>query len=235
MLSTIPYRRDGTCPLTYTVIRKLLKYIHDDVRYTLTRYGLDDRPRQEMLTMMVPVRERLSIHAILNARLMEYYKDVLLGQSFRERLWVIVESNIAYNDISPWLSENRCPRVYNAKTVKTANEYGICRYSNGVYEGDYYDGEKNGQGKLSYTSGDIYEGEWRHDIKHGHGQYYYVDGDFYEGDWAVQFIDLDWVCRIGEGKYPLDLNYTTVRRPKGARPDAVILCEHDLQQVDIYF
>ena len=69
-------------PLQYVLIIKVLEYIHDDLRFTLTRYGLDDRPQP------VTMRERLSIHAILNARQMNYYRDVLFGHSFRERYFV---------------------------------------------------------------------------------------------------------------------------------------------------
>ena len=178
--------QDERCPLQYTLIRKLLKYIHDDVRFTLTRYGLDDRPRPMMMMMMVPVRERLSIHAILNARLMEYFKDVLLGPSFRERLWVIVESNIAYNDIVPWLRANRCPRVYTVATLKTANEYGIFRYNNDCYEGGWKEGKRHGQGKYTWANGSIYGGGWKDGQKgnrHGHGKQIYPDGNVYEGRW----------------------------------------------------
>ena len=115
----IVYRREGNCPLQYAVIRKVLEYIHADLRFTITRYGLDDRSRPAMAVRdVMGVRERLSIHAILNARLMEYFRDVLLGQSFRERMWSIVKSNTAYKDIEAWLRANRCPHVYDAETVK---------------------------------------------------------------------------------------------------------------------
>ena len=172
------YRREGSCPLQYAVIRKVLEYVHDDVRFTITRNGLDDGTQSMR-------RERLlSIHAILNARLMEYFKDVLLGQSFRERLWVMVKSNIAYEDIVPWLRANRCPHVYDAKTVKAANEYGIYRGANGyVYEGGYIEGKYHGQGKYTWASGNVYEGGWKDHKRHGEGKFTYANGDVYEGGW----------------------------------------------------
>jgi uncharacterized protein (DUF2147 family) len=77
---------------------------------------------------------------------MEYFRDVLLGQSFRERMWSIVKGNTAYKDIETWLRTNRCPRVYDAETVKTANECGIHRHANGnVYEGGKVLDPKNGK------------------------------------------------------------------------------------------
>ena len=60
---------------------------------------------------------------------MDDFKDVLLGQSFRERTWPIVKSNRAYDDVVTWLQANRCPYMYDDNTVKTANEYGIYRFA----------------------------------------------------------------------------------------------------------
>ena len=178
MQAGIVYRREGSCPLQYAVIRKVLEYVHDDVRFTITRNGLDDSTQSMR-------RERLlSIHAILNARLMEYFKDVLLGQSFRERLWVMVKSNIAYEDIVPWLRANRCPHVYDAETVKAANEYGIYRKANGdVYEGGWKEGKSHGQGKCTWANGDVYEGGCKEGKRHGQGKLTYAYGDVFEGSW----------------------------------------------------
>ena len=192
-------------PLQYVLIIKVLEYIHDDLRFTLTRYGLDDRPQPVMM------RERLSIHAILNARQMNYYRDVLFGHSFRERLWSLVKGNSAYIDIIPWLRANRIPHVYNAKTVRTANEYGIYRYNtnrcgsksyegefkNGTFdgqgkltciecgdirEGNFKDNKLNGQGKHIDCKGNFYEGEFQQGTYHGHGKYVFTNGNFYEGE-----------------------------------------------------
>jgi len=33
-------RRDGCCPLHYNLIREVLEWIHDDLRFTLNRHGL---------------------------------------------------------------------------------------------------------------------------------------------------------------------------------------------------
>ena len=155
VVNIVPYLH-GICPLQYNLIRKILEFIHDDLRYTLTRYGLDDSIEP------MPVKERLSIHAILNARLMDYYKDVLLGQSLRERTWPAVKSHIRYKDIEPWLIANRCPYMYDDETKKTANVYGIYRdENNGCYEGTWKDGKRLGQGKYTSANGSVIEGEWR--------------------------------------------------------------------------
>lgn len=137
----------------------MLEYVHDDVRYTLTRYGLDESTQRT-------TKEKLSVHAILNMRQMDYFKDVLLSKSFREKMWLIVKGNHAYDDILPWLRVNKCPHVYDIETAKTANEYGILRYSihyrrrkfqcncsswacnyNYRYEGDWVEGKMHGQGR----------------------------------------------------------------------------------------
>ena len=123
-------RREGGCPLQYGLIREVLGYIHDHLRFILTRHGLGESNE------IKPVK--LSIYAILNARYMDDFKDVLLGQSFRERTWPIVKSSTAYDDIVSWLKANRCPYIYDAETVKIASEYGIYRHVNGgVFEGEW--------------------------------------------------------------------------------------------------
>ena len=33
-------RRDGSCPLQYNLIREILEWVHDDLRFTLDRHGL---------------------------------------------------------------------------------------------------------------------------------------------------------------------------------------------------
>jgi hypothetical protein len=194
VVNIVPYLH-GICPLQYNLIRKILEFIHDDLRYTLTRYGLDDSIEP------MPVKERLSIHAILNARLMDYYKDVLLGQSLRERTWPAVKSHIRYKDIEPWLIANRCPYMYDIETKKTANIYGIYRYEveeeddiSYVYEGNWRRGKFHGQGKLTYADGEVYEGAWKAGMRHGQGKCTYASGSVYEGDYKDDL-------RNGQGKY----------------------------------
>ena len=130
------YRRDGSCPLHPGLIKQILEYIHGDLRFTLTRHGLGDANE------LIPTK--LSMRAIINARLMDYYKDVLLGASLREKTWPIVESNAMYDDVIPWLQANRCPRIYTDITVLAANDYGIYRrHKRGFYDGDWRDGKRH--------------------------------------------------------------------------------------------
>jgi hypothetical protein len=71
--------------------------------------------------------------------------------------------------------------MYNAKTVKTASIYGIYRYPyRHIYEGEWLDGKKNGQGKYTCT-GDFYEGGYIDDKRNGQGKYMFASGDVYEG------------------------------------------------------
>ena len=103
----------------------------------------------------------------------------------------MVESNIAYSDIVPWLRANRCPRVYTRETVSTANEYGICRFGFGnVYEGDWKRGKLHGQGRYVHEDGDIYEGTFEDNQKHGQGKYtwcYSDEGSVYDGCWELDY------------------------------------------------
>ena len=165
-----------TLDIRNNIIREILEFVHDHFRFMLNRHGLghhtDHRPA------------RLSIHAILNARLMSEYKDVLLSQSLREKIWPIVESINQYNDIVPWLLASRCPYMYNAETMKTANVYGVYRWDGGeVYDGDWLNGMANGQGKLVWPDGGVYEGEWKDGMRDGQGKNIYADGEIYEGEW----------------------------------------------------
>jgi hypothetical protein len=219
VLPCIVYRRDGTCPLHPGLIKQILEYIHGDLRFTLTRHGLGDANE--------PIPTKLSIHAIINARLMDYFRDVLLGPLLREETWPIVESNAMYDDVVPWLQANRCPRMYTAITVLTANDYGIYTYviaeeadenedededededvNSARYEGDWKDGMKHGQGRITFTDDDeydeiIYEGSWvdnakcvyvgffENDEYHGQGTLINANGSVYVGVFGHDKIDL---------------------------------------------
>jgi len=40
------------------------------------------------------------------------------------------------------------------------------KWAGEIYVGEWADGERNGQGTMTYADGDVYEGEWRDDKKH---------------------------------------------------------------------
>ena len=54
---------------------------------------------------------------------------------------------------------------------------------NGVYEGSWLTGERNGRGKMFFKDGSIYVGYWKSDKAHGYGRIVHKDGDIYEGEW----------------------------------------------------
>jgi serine/threonine protein kinase len=58
----------------------------------------------------------------------------------------------------------------------------------------YYDGLRNGRGKMLWDDGDSYDGEWRQGIRTGHGTYKWASGGKYVGDWLAAKMH-------GEGKY----------------------------------
>ncbi|EGR33489.1 phosphatidylinositol-4-phosphate 5-kinase, putative [Ichthyophthirius multifiliis] len=63
--------------------------------------------------------------------------------------------------------------------------YGVYKYvkTNERYEGEWVNGEKQGQGTYFYSNGGKYQGQWLKNQKHGKGAYYYPSGSVYEGDW----------------------------------------------------
>jgi hypothetical protein len=50
---------------------------------------------------------------------------------------------------------------------------------NAVYEGQYWEGKKNGKGKLNFADGSIYEGEFKMNEICGSGIYIWKDGKKY--------------------------------------------------------
>ena len=53
-----------------------------------------------------------------------------------------------------------------------------------VYEGEWREGKRCGQGKLTLADGAEYNGEWFDDEKHGSGLYEYTNGSRYVGVWV---------------------------------------------------
>lgn len=52
-----------------------------------------------------------------------------------------------------------------------------------VYEGEFREGAKEGEGKLIYSNGAEYIGTWVADCAEGRGVMKYAEGEEYEGDW----------------------------------------------------
>ena len=56
--------------------------------------------------------------------------------------------------------------------------------SGALYQGEWMNGVRDGQGKQEWLDGSRYEGEWRDGKANGHGKLYHADGDIYEGEWV---------------------------------------------------
>ena len=52
-----------------------------------------------------------------------------------------------------------------------------------IYEGQWENGQRKGQGKIYYPNGSIYEGNWKYDCYNGKGRLIHSEGDVYDGDW----------------------------------------------------
>ena len=64
------------------------------------------------------------------------------------------------------------------------NGYGKFKFDNGVYEGNFRNGKRHGQGTLTHTNGERYEGEWSDGKLHGQGTLTFTDGNVYEGQFS---------------------------------------------------
>ena len=61
---------------------------------------------------------------------------------------------------------------------------GTVTYSDGTkYVGEFKDGIFHGKGTMSFHDGASYAGEWRNDKVHGQGTYTFASGDQYVGEW----------------------------------------------------
>ena len=56
---------------------------------------------------------------------------------------------------------------------------------NEVYDCDWVNGEKSGQGTATYTGGDTYSGGWLNNLENGKGKYTWADTSYYDGDWVL--------------------------------------------------
>ncbi len=50
------------------------------------------------------------------------------------------------------------------------------------YNGEWTEGEKNGNGIYHLANGDIYEGKWSHNKRNGFGKYIWSSGDIFSGE-----------------------------------------------------
>ncbi|CEL94599.1 unnamed protein product [Vitrella brassicaformis CCMP3155] len=52
-----------------------------------------------------------------------------------------------------------------------------------IYDGQWYHGKKQGQGRQVYPSGSIYNGEWRDGLQCGQGAMWWPTNELYKGEW----------------------------------------------------
>ena len=56
--------------------------------------------------------------------------------------------------------------------------------NNAVYEGEWLNGQRDGEGKQKWEDGAFYEGQWKEGKASGTGKFNHADGDMYEGEWS---------------------------------------------------
>lgn len=76
---------------------------------------------------------------------------------------------------------SKSSRASVARVDKRGGKATLVYPGDGVYEGEYVDGRKEGRGKFWYVFGSVYEGQWLNDEKHGKGKEMYNDGATYDG------------------------------------------------------
>lgn len=73
---------------------------------------------------------------------------------------------------------------FGEKLDSMANGFGKGIWSNeNIYEGEWKNNLRHGQGVFRTKYGDFYEGEYYNGQRNGFGTYYFRNGDFYTGDW----------------------------------------------------
>ena len=54
-----------------------------------------------------------------------------------------------------------------------------------IYQGSYVDGQREGEGSLTYPDGSVYRGSFKGGQRHGWGRYAYSNGDVWVGQWEA--------------------------------------------------
>jgi hypothetical protein len=134
----------------------------------------------------------------LNSEHLKYNSD-LTSKDIEDKKIQKTENPIDYKSLNlkEIISDNGCivltnyPEVISISWSGTckdslANGKGILKYynSNGavtIYEGETFNGYRNGIGTYNWTTGEKYEGEWKDDKPNGLGIYTYPNGSKYEG------------------------------------------------------
>lgn len=136
--------------------------------------------------------EKLYTVSVRNRRLPN--NTVVEEESFTAQnpVWSIAPCGHAFHIkcIAPWCTNNvKCPQCRlkidkNDLTLLRKKRYKAkVTYENGdVYEGNFKNGDHNGEGKMTYANGDVYIGWWEYNVRNGQGKMIYANGDVYEGE-----------------------------------------------------
>ena len=68
-----------------------------------------------------------------------------------------------------------------------------------MYEGNWCQNKKHGEGKLIFANKDIYTGKFNHDSISGYGSMSYSDGKIYVGEWKQNKRNGDGVLTLKSG------------------------------------
>ena len=55
------------------------------------------------------------------------------------------------------------------------------------------------------------------------------------GEPGIILLDFDWAGKVGEVRYPMNVNNRDIKRPDGAVDGRLILAEHDIEMMDFMF
>ncbi len=84
---------------------------------------------------------------------------------------------LIYTTFQSWALPSCAPfppydNCYGSHTFKSGN----------IYEGEWKDNKRNGQGIATFTNGDKYVGEWKDNKRNGQGIATFANGNIYEGE-----------------------------------------------------
>ena len=85
-------------------------------------------------------------------------------------------------------------RITQEKPKEEGHFYGRKIYADGVYIGNFKDGQKDGFGRAEFNNGDLLVGEWRNDIIDGPGNYTFGT----ESQWFGDFVQANFKNRRTE-------------------------------------
>ncbi len=79
--------------------------------------------------------------------------------------------------------DSKSDKVQGCIAGNCKNGFGKISIYNHIYEGNFKDGKKDGDGTMKYANGDFYSGKWQNDKKHGIGKFIWKNGNSHDGEW----------------------------------------------------